>query len=67
MMARCRAHKEDPDTGFELNCDLEDHDMLLTFHFDNLAFGGVEWRDPLVPSSVPLTRKPPLRVVHEAA
>jgi hypothetical protein len=59
---RCRSlHRINLDsagkTYIELVCDLDDHPGILGFHYDKLI--ELEWRDPLVPSGVPVTRKNP--------
>jgi hypothetical protein len=63
-MARCRAHWEDPESNFELNCDLEEHQAALGFHYDKLK--DMEWRDNHTPVSVPVSPGKPLSTVKEA-
>jgi hypothetical protein len=63
-MARCRAHWEDPDSNFELNCDLEEHEAALSFHYDTLK--DMEWRDNHAPVSVPVSLGKPLPTLAEA-
>lgn len=64
---RCRAHYEDQETDFELNCDLdEDHEMILGFHHDKLK--NMDWRIPdLAPKAVPYTPTGPMPKLKAAA
>jgi hypothetical protein len=41
----------------ELACDLDEHENVLSFHFDKLR--QLEWRHPLLPAGVPSTRTDP--------
>lgn len=63
-MARCRAHVA-LSFGGELNCDLEEHDLLLNFHYDKSE--DIEWKTNHIPAAVPYTRTGPLKVLKEAA
>jgi len=59
-MARCREVLKSPVSGeVILACDLDEHERLLTFHWDKL--NGAEWRVRNDPVPVPSTRLSPSR------
>lgn len=66
-MGHCKARWEDADnTGFELNCDLDNgHDPIMRNHYD--ALKKLYWHENEVPVAVPYTRTGPLKVLKEAA
>ncbi len=67
-MARCRETRVIRVTktdNLELACDLDEHEKILDFHFDE--FHDVEWRHPLEPMGVPATRTNPPKTMKAKA
>jgi hypothetical protein len=62
-MATCRANKP-LKLGGELNCDLDEHDAILNFHYDKAE--DVEWRADHQPAPVPYTPTGPIPKLVES-